>query len=83
MLLYMLRPGKLRVWGVTIHPNRCIVATVTKKEAVAAFKVSARFLDLYGSETFNEIERSVALNRPGVVFGRPYYETGPYMEVVR
>lgn len=74
----------LKVWGITLHPNRCIVAAYNAKEAAALLCISQRHLRLYGSITYNEIDRGVALNKPLTVFGKKYSDhSGPYKEIKR
>ena len=63
---------------------RAVVATRTKKEAIAAFGVSTGEARNYISVTGNEHELEIALAKPGQVFARPLNEwNGDYFEIER
>lgn len=63
---------KLKVWGgMTFHKNkqvRAIIATRTKKEAIAKLNMSASHFNNYWCETGNDLELTTAIAKEGVVF---------------
>lgn len=66
-------PRKLKVWGGDSFVNgnkqvRTIVATTTKKEAMAILGVSVNEFTNHWCETGNDIETAIALSAPGTVF---------------
>lgn len=71
--------SELKVIGVTLgappywpcRQVRAIVAAESRAAAARAFGVSSRYLRDWGTETFNEEERTVALAHPGVALQRP------------
>ena len=76
-----LRRDSLKVWGLYIHPHRCIVAAHTQKEAAALLGVSLHHFRGYASETGNQLERTTALGKPLTIFAckNGNYD-GPYIE---
>jgi len=65
-----------KVWGGLISgfgqvQCRTIIATRTKKEAIRILDVTRYEFDNYWTETWNNIERTVALEKPNTIFQAP------------
>lgn len=63
---------QLKVWGTCVFIGsmqvRAVVATETKKKAAEMFKITPAVFRAYACQTFNKVELTVALSKPGALF---------------
>lgn len=62
--------AEAHVWRTNFGTRERVVAARTQREAMEALGLTRGEFRAYAAETWNEVDRGLALSKPGVVFSR-------------